>query len=287
MAQSQDDQPGTHFSIREIAAHQEISKSSVQRMMKKKKLNSFSRMTTPQMTAGCRRRRTDRAGKLRTRFTKHHRQRLAFQDEKDFTLQVKANRRNNRVYGRGLKKNIAPSRLFHEGNKFTRKLMVSAVVTWKGVSKPYFVAEKNIKVNGRAYLQHVKKDLLPFLDSLYPRKDYHFIQDSAPSHRYGEVQKFLTKKLKKRFVKNTEWPPSSPDCNPLDYFFWNDVQEKVYEGRHCNPFNDEDELKRRILKVWPECTKNLKPLRKAIKQFLLRLREVENKQGGSIKTAFG
>ena len=125
--------------------------------------------------------------------------------------------------------------------------MGSAVVTWKGVSKPYFVAEKNIKVNGRAYLQHVKKDLLPFLDSLYPRKDFHFIQDSAPSHRYGEVQKFLTKKLKKRFVKNTEWPPSSPDCNPLDYFFWNDVQEKVYEGRHCNSFNDEDELKRRIL----------------------------------------
>ena len=38
---------------------------------------------------------------------------------------------------------------------------------------------------------------------------------------------------------------------------------------------------------WPECTRNLEPIRKAIKQFLLRLREVENKDGGSIKTVFG
>ena len=221
------------------------------------------------------------------RFTKHHLPRLAFQDEKDFTLQVKANRRNNRVYSRGLKGDIAPSRLFHEGNKFTRKLMVSAVITWKGVSKPFFVAEKNIKVNGENYLRHVKKDLMPFLDSLYPRNDFHFIQDSAPSHRYSEVQEFLTKKLKNRFVKDTEWAPSSPDCNPLDYFFWNQVSEKVYEGRHCNPFKDEAELRKRILDVWPECTSNLKPLRKAIKQFLLRLREVEQKDGYSIKTVFG
>ena len=288
LAQSQDAEPGTHFTIREIADHQDVSKSSVHRMIKhKKKLKSFSRISTPQMTAGCRQRRTTRAGNLCKRFTKHHLPRLAFQDEKDFSLQVKANRRNNRVYGRGLKRDIAPSRLFHEGNKFTKKVMVSAVVTWKGVSPPFFVAEKNIKVNGVAYLKHLKEELIPFIESLYPRNDFIYIQDSAPSHRKGAVQEFLRQRLKRRFVKNTEWPPSSPDCNPLDYHFWNRVQEKVYEGRHCNPFENEEELKSRILEVWDECTSNMKVIRKALKQFLLRLRAVESKDGGSIKTMFG
>ena len=36
--------------------------------------------------------------------------------------------------------------------------------------------------------------------------------------------------MKSRFASNTEWPPSSPDCNLLDYYFWNQVEEKVYSG---------------------------------------------------------
>ena len=48
-----------------------------------------------------------------------------------------------------------------------------------------------------------------------------------------------------------------------------------------------DELKRRIRQVWNECANDLKTLRKAIKQFLLRLKAVEAKHGKSIKTVFG
>ena len=160
--------------------------------------------------------------------------------------------------------------------------MVSAVITWKGVSPPFFVADPNIKVNGASYLNHLRKDLIPFIESLYPRNDFIFIQHSAPSHRFKPVQDFLHQKLKSRFVKNTEWPPSSPDCNPLDYLFCNKVQEKVYQGRHCNPFNDVEELKAKILEVWDECANDLKGVRKALKQFLLRLRAVEAKNGGSM-----
>lgn len=284
---SQEDEPGTHYSIREIAPHLEVGKSTVHRMSKKRKLNSFKRVSTPQMNEGCRMRRALRASNLLSRFSVHSLPRLAFQDEKDFTIQVKTNRQNNRVYGRGLKKNIDPRRLYNESNKFTVKVMVSAVITWKGVSPPFFVGQAGLKVDSHRYLAHLQNDLMPAIEKMYPNKDFTFVQDSAPSHRAKIVQSYLKEKLNSRFVKNTDWPPSSPDCNSLDYFFWNEVQQKVYRGRHCNPFSNKEELRERIIEVWDECANNLKPIRKAIKQFFLRLRAVESRQGGSIKTLFG
>ena len=113
---------------------------------------------------------------------------------------------------------------------------------------------------------------------MYPNKDFTFVQDSAQSHCANEVKNFLKQRLKSRFVKNTDWPPKSPDCNPLDCYFWD---------RYCFPFATIDELKRRICDVWDECATDLPQIRKAMKQFLPRLEAVDAKEGGSIKTVFG
>ena len=101
------------------------------------------------------------------------------------------------------------------------------------------------------------------------------------------MQNFLKQKLKSRFGKNTDWPPKSPDCNLLDYYFRDRVKEKVYDGRYCYLFATIDELKRRIRGVWDECAADLPKIRKAMKQFLPRLEAVDAKEGGSIKTVFG
>lgn len=278
---SQEEEPGSHNSIRQIPPQLSIGRSSVHRLVKKRNLHCYKRMRTPQLTEGCRKRRAERAKKLSRRFTIHSLPRLVFQDEKDFTLQVKTNRQNNRVYDSGSKKDVDPKRLFSEKNKQSVKVMVSAIFSWKGVS------EHQIKVNSDSYLVNLRDELIPAAESLYPNDDFTFVQDSAPSHRANKIQSFLKEKLKSRFVKNTDWPPSSPDCNPLDYYFWDRVQEKVFEDRHCNPFTSTEELKERIKEVWGDCSSNLKEIRKALKQFLPRLREVESKDGGSIKTIFG
>ena len=62
---------------------------------------------------------------------------------------------------------------------------------------------------------------------------------------------------------------------------------KVYEGRHCYPFDSTEELKARILEVWNECATDVKEIRQAMKQFLPRLQAVESIEGTSIKTIFG
>ena len=133
---------------------------------------------------------------------------------------------------------MQPELLYSERNKFSKNVMVSSVITWKGLSQPFFIGVNKIKVNGVSYLKHLCDDLIPAVKAIYPNKDLTFVQDTAPSHRANQVQSFLKQKVKSRFVKNTDWPPKLSDCNPLDYYFWDRVQEKVYDGRYCYPFRN-------------------------------------------------
>ena len=135
--------------------------------------------------------------------------------------------------------------------------MVSVLITWKSVSQPFFIGGEGIKKNGASYLKHFHDKLIPNVEAMYPNKNFTFVQDCAPSHRTNQMQNFLKRKLKSRFVKNTDWPPKLPDCNLLDYYFWDSVQEKVYDCCYCYPFATIDELKRRISDVWDECATDL------------------------------
>ena len=111
------------------------------------------------------------------------------------------------------------------------------------------------------------------------------MQDRAPSHTADVTQNHLKKEFGRRFIHKDQWPPNSPDCNPLYYFFWDAVKLKVYEGPR-EPFQTLDELKKRIRKVWKD-SYDLHTLRKAIQQFRPRLKTVVSEDGGPIKSHFG
>ena len=101
------------------------------------------------------------------------------------------------------------------------------------------------------------------------------------------VQDYLLNTLKKRFVNKCEWPLVSPDVNPLDYFFWDLMKTNVYDGRRGEPYQNDKELQSKIRSVWGEFAKDIVPLRKAIKQFVPRLKAIEAKEGFSTKMLFG
>ena len=286
---SQEENPGTHLSPREIEKETGISRSSIQRMVKRSGYKQFKRLKTPRMNENAKKRRKERAGNLVERFDKNGRsiEKCVWQDEKDFTLEVPFNSQNNRVYVNGNKTDVDDLRLFHQTNKQAKKVMVSACITWKGVTKPFFVNNKGMKVNSKSYKKHLEKELIPEIEKKMNRNDWIFIQDSAPSQRANLVQGFLKEKLRKRFIKHNEWPPHSPDCNPLDYYFWDKIKTKVYEDRFNQAFENENELKKKIRKVWPAVSNDLFEIRKALKQFIPRLAAVEEKNGESIKMIFG
>ena len=137
--------------------------------------------------------------------------------------------------------------------------------------KTFFVSENGLKVNEKTYKKHLEKQLFHEVDRLMIGTSWIFLQDSTPSDCFNLVQNFLKEKLGLKFIKHTEWPPSSPDCNPLDYHFCNKTKEKVYEDHFGQPFKSEDELKKKIKKVWSEVVQDLPEIHKALKQFAPRL----------------
>lgn len=54
------------------------------------------------------------------------------------------------------------------------KGMVSAALTWHGVSKPIFVNRNGLNVNAKSYRDHLKKELFPAIRKIYPREDWNF-----------------------------------------------------------------------------------------------------------------
>jgi len=113
---------------------------------------------------------------------------VIFTDEKDFTLEVPTNRQNDCVYSKGRKSDICPNRLYHHRNWFSKKVMVSAGVSWNGKTEIFFIDPQKTKVNQKTNIDFLKTSLLPECHCLYPDNDFVFMQDSTPSHRAKATQ---------------------------------------------------------------------------------------------------
>ena len=282
---SSQEEPGTHTHPRTIAEELDISHTSVRRIIDEHGYNQFK---TPSSNEGTRARRLNRSEALVEDFTNPRKiERLIFQDEKDFPLEIPINAQNSRVYFKGRKADVPTDRLCHQTKRLTKKVMLSAGLSWFGATKPFFVNDRGLKVDSKNYVKHLRTELFPAIKQVYPRDDWIYAQDGATSHTANITQDYLKETLGLRFIMKSEWPPASPDTNPLDYYFWNAVKEKVYEGRMGRPFNDESELKQKIRSVWNECATNTEEIRKAFRQFVPRLRAVVDKDGYSIKMVYG
>ena len=191
LTESQESQPGSSKSLRSASQKLGITKSSASRISKRAKRKSVKRIVTPQLTDGAVERRFARARNLYTRFDNERIKLLLWQDEKDFTIQVPSNRQNNRIFIRGRKSDVNPIRLYHPANKFTEKLMVSCLISWNGISKPFFVDPAKMKVDGKYFTKHLKKDLVPALHKLYPNGDGLYVQDGASAHTSNLAQNYL------------------------------------------------------------------------------------------------
>ena len=273
--------PGTSSSERQIAEALGASHQIVNVAKKELGIKTYTRITTPRLTADGRARRTERCRALLRRFNDNDVERIVFYDEKDFTLERPINRRNNRVCSvGGRKRDISPERLFHEKNKFSKKVMVCAAASSAGVSRAVVIDPSKVKVNSVKY-QCVLKQLLPSVRALYPGNDWIWLQDSAPSHRSKSTQMFLEQNTPS-FVRAQDWPPDSPDCNPLDYHIWNQLKEIVYADRKA--YKNLESLRTALRRSWGKVP--MTGIQKAIRQFRPRLQAVVDAEGGPIQHLF-
>ena len=214
MIQSQENLPCTHHPQRKIARELGISQSSVSRLAHKLKLMAYKRIRVSRRDEKVRSKRKTRCRLLLNRFTAEKVKNIIFTDEKDFTLEVARNRQNYRVYGKR-KRDIAPNRLYHEMSRFTKKVMVSAGVSWKGKTRIHFI---DTKVNSESYKNLLEIGLLPDCRRLYPNGDWVFQQDGAPARPLRNILMELSLNLfekmsgLRRAQIATRWTMQSGTC---------------------------------------------------------------------------
>ena len=134
----------------------------------------------------------------------------------------------------------------------SKKVMVSATISWYDVTRPFFVNNNGIRVNKENHCRHLFKELFPAIEKVF-----------ISLIPLGTGLSF--KKMGRGFIRAKEGPSLSPDVNQLDYFYWDFVKSKLYDERSGKPFASEPELKKKIKSLRNTYTNDLLPTRKSFK----------------------
>lgn len=119
---------------------------------------------------------------------------------------------------------------------------------WTGIFNGQIVGPVELPaiLNGANYLQFLQNDLPGLLEDtpLTLRQRMWFQQDGCPAHYARRVREHLSNTFPDRWIGRLGpimWPPRSPDFNPLDFFYWGCLKDKVY----AKPIKSE-ELRERV-----------------------------------------
>ena len=115
----------------------------------------------------------------------------------------------------------------------------------KDIAEGLKISQSSVRrMNKRRGIKKFKLLKKPYINvyEIYSRKDCIFILDGAASYTSNLVQDLLKETIPRRYIKKDQCPPKSPDSNPLNYYFWNKVNTKVYKDRLNTPFESEEDM---------------------------------------------
>ena len=117
------------------------------------------------------------------------------------------------------------------------------------------------------------RKMIPLMNRISRGKQYLLMQDGASSHTAKDSITFLEQRVPERLMPN-QWPPNSPDLNPMDFSIWSILQANVYRGRIIT---DIESLKKAIVLEWKRLPQE--HIDNAIDAFRPRLRRVVEVDG--------
>ena len=123
-------------------------------------------------------------------------------------------------------------------SKHPAAVMFLGVVASTGEVSPPIWFPKGFRLNADSYIKALKQKIIPWMKEVamvhgtvnrldMSRMDpaaFTFQQDSAPAHRANKTLNFLHDEGIS-FWGPDQWPPNSPDLNPLDYGIWSMVAQ--------------------------------------------------------------
>ncbi|KAL6742774.1 hypothetical protein Aduo_015888 [Ancylostoma duodenale] len=93
---------------------------------------------------------------------------------------------------------------------------------WAGISSqgatPIVIFDGNARMDSRLYCKIIRDYYLPFAESVFKGR-CRLAQDNDPKH----TSQFTSKHLDQWKIERLEWPPESPDLNPIE-FVWHQLK---------------------------------------------------------------
>ncbi|XP_066582721.1 uncharacterized protein [Prorops nasuta] len=140
------------------------------------------------------------------------------------------------------------------------------------------------RLTGDIYAEFLENQLPDLLEDvpLEIRQKMWFQHDGAAPHNAATAKGVLHRKFPGKWIGRggpIPWPARSPDLNPLDFFFWVALKEKVYTGRHL--MRDQEELAARLNVAITEITPEMVATVQA--NLLRRARACIDAEGGHME----
>jgi len=153
---------------------------------------------------------------------------------------------------------------------------------------PYFFEEDNegalktVTVNGQRYHHLLLSYVLPKLRELPEEVQSAMIfqQDGAPPHIFTPVKNLLREFFGDRIISRhfpNLWPPRSPDLNPLDYWLWGYLGQRVFQRGPKSILQLKDAIREEISALISD------QLRDAVESFSGRVAAVIENDGAHIE----
>ncbi len=262
-------------SVRALARETGTARTVMRRLVEEDLgMRSYVKQERQMLTEATRRKREERAKALVNRMKGPDvGVTILFSDEKFFTLAQYHNRRNSKVI---LQQGVQDERRYHGVAQRPAGIMFFGVVASDGRVAPPMFVEPGMKIDAPAYQELLRKELKPWVDANFAPGTFLFQQDGAPAHTAASTQTMIKEELGWRFWTKEQWPPSSPDLNPLDYGVWNGVAQIAC----ASPVDNIASLRQRVAQAW--VAQEPEQVRRICRGFRRRLDAVVSAHGGYI-----
>ena len=220
------------LSLRKLSAATDVSTSSIQRILKTDlQFKSYKIQVSQELKEGDAKKRLEFCLKMVQLMEAEELDPadIIFSDESHVYLSSSPNKQNSRLW-RPKKPEIRNHVPLH-----SMKVTVWGGLTGSKVFGPYFYEEED---TGKATTV-TKERYITMLSEIFPEDSDEnvcslvFMQDGAPAHTSRVAMDWLKRRFGDRLISNKAdfiWPARSPDLNPMDFYFWGHMKQKIHEG---------------------------------------------------------
>ena len=211
-------------SMRQVAKQLKVNRETVRKIvLNKLKCRPYKMRECQELTLKKKQMRLERCQALLKSDHLKNLNNILFTDEKLFTIEQSFNHQNDRIWATSKPKEKAI---------VSRIQKPLSVMVWAGITStsktPLIFIEDGVKINQVVYRQMLDDSVLPWANATFGASNWIFQQDSAPSHRAELTQKWIQEHFPS-FITAKEWPPYSPDLNPMDFSMEHFAAESMFK----------------------------------------------------------